>query len=304
MGMGEALAQIHPSARAYFEQANQILGYDLQQLCFAGPKNKLDQTIHTQPAILTVSVAAWAVLRENRIQANLLAGHSLGEYTALVASGSLSFEQALSLVQKRAQLMQQAVPDGQGAMAAIIGLTREEVLELCKGFYPPDVVEAANFNCPGQVVISGLRQAVLLAMEEAKRRGAKLVKQLSVSIPSHCSLMAGTGDKLAQELEKLEIKKAKIPLISNLAAKPITSPEEIKKALIQQIYSPVLREDSILYMIAQGTNTFIELGPGKVLTNLMRRIDNKVRALQIEDEKSLWHMLTDLAGVVRYFLTP
>lgn len=303
VGMGKALAEAHPVAGRYFEEANQILGYDLEKLCFYGPETKLNQTIHTQPAILTVSVAAWAVLSENKVKANLLAGHSLGEYTALVAAGVLSFEQALSLVQKRAKFMQQAVPEGQGAMAAIIGLGRDEIIGLCKEYNYPDVVEAANFNCPGQVVISGTHSTVSKAMEQAQQRGAKLVKQLPLSIPSHCSLMRGVGDKLGKELEGLTLAEAAVPIVTNVTAKPVTSPEEIKNALIKQVYSPVLWEDSVQYMIAQGANTFIELGPGNVLTKLMRRINKNVRTLQVEDEKSLWQTLNDLAGVARYFFT-
>jgi [acyl-carrier-protein] S-malonyltransferase len=294
VGMGQELAQAYPQAKSCFEQANQILGYDIQQLCFFDPEARLNQTIHTQPAILTVSVAIWAVLKDKGIQAELLAGHSLGEYTALVAAGALSFEQALSLVQKRALFMQEAVAEGQGAMAAILGLSRDEVLKLCQGFSPPDVVEAANFNCPGQVVISGLRPSVLKVMEQAKEQGAKLATLLPVSVPSHCSLMAPAGDKLAHVLEGLDINEAKIPLVSNVAAKPITSAEDIKSALIKQVSSSVLWEDSIQYMISQGIDTFIELGPGKVLSKLLKRINSAVRALQVEDEKGLQKTLTAL----------
>jgi [acyl-carrier-protein] S-malonyltransferase len=294
VGMGRGLVQAYPEAGRYLERAGQVLGYDLKQLCFTGPEARLNQTIHTQPAVLAVSVAVWAVLRDSGIQADLVAGHSLGEYTALVAAGSLGFEQALSLVEKRARFMQQAVPEGEGAMAAIIGLKRDEVLDISRGFSPPDVVEAANFNCPGQVVISGRRSAVLKAMEAAKRRGAKLVTLLPVSIPSHCSLMAGAGDELSRELKNLDMAEAAVPIVSNVAAEPVTSPGEIKDALIRQVYSPVLWEDSIRYMITQGVDTFIELGPGKVLSKLLRRINPTVRALPVEDDKGLQQALTVL----------
>ncbi len=296
MGMGKELADVYPKARAYFKQADQILGYDLSQLCFCGPEAELNRTIHTQPAILTASIAAWAVLSDNGIKPDMLAGHSLGEYTALVAAGSLSFEQALLLVQKRAAYMQAAVPEGQGAMAAIIGLKRDEVLDICRGFNPPDIVEAANFNCPGQVVISGSRDAVLKAMQQAKERGAKLAKQLPLSIPSHCSLMSAAGEKLAYELEQLTLNQAQVPIISNVTAKPITSAAEIKAALIKQVSSAVLWEDSISYMIDKGVDTFIELGPGQVLKKLLKRINKNAGILQVEDENNLQKTLSVLKG--------
>ncbi len=294
VGMGKELAESFPKAKAYFDQADKVLGYDLTEVCFSGPEAKLNQTIHTQPALLTVSVAAWAVLSDNGIKPDMLAGHSLGEYTALVAAGALDFGQALSLVQKRAAYMQAAVPEGQGAMAAIVGLTRDEVSNICRRFSPPDVVEAANFNCPGQVVISGSHASVLKAMEQARQWRAKLARQLPLSIPSHCSLMRTAGEKLAHELDKLELNQTAIPIISNVTAKPMTSAAEIKAALIKQVSSPVLWEDSISYMIAQGVDTFIELGPGQVLKKLLKRINKDVSALQVEDEDSLQKTLTIL----------
>jgi [acyl-carrier-protein] S-malonyltransferase len=297
VGMGKALAEAYPQARACFEQADQVLGYNLSQLCFSGPEAELNRTAHTQPALLTASVAAWTVFNDNGIKPDMLAGHSLGEYSALVAAEVLNFEQALLLVEKRAQYMQEAVPEGQGAMAAIIGLSRDDVVEICKGFVPPDVVEAANFNCPGQIVISGSYTSVLNAMEQAKQRGAKLVKQLPLSIPSHCSLMSIAGEKLAHALDKLKLNRAKVPIISNVSAQPMTSADEIRAALIKQVSSSVWWEDSVSYMIAQGIDTFIELGPGQVLSKLLKRINKNVQSLQGEDENSLQKTLTAIKEV-------
>ncbi len=281
-----------PQASRYFAIASEILGYDLQDLCFSGPKEKLNQTVYTQPAVLTLSAAIWASLADNGIQPQFVAGHSLGEYTALMAAGVISFEDALLLVQKRAQYMQDAAPEGKGAMAAVIGLSRKQVLEICS----PVQVEAANFNCPKQIVISGERTAVIKAIKQAKDKGAKLVSLLPVSIPSHCSLMRKVGDKIAYELDKLTFNAASIPIISNVGAKPVQASADIKDALIKQVYSSVYWEDSIRYMIAQGVDTFIELGPGNVLCRLLRRIDRKIRTLNVEDEKSRQAALDILAG--------
>jgi [acyl-carrier-protein] S-malonyltransferase len=294
VGMGYELASSYPEAKRCFEQANNLLGYDLKQLCFSGPETKLNQTVYTQPAVLTVSVAAWAVIRNRGILPDFLAGHSLGEFSALVAANSLSFEQVLGLVQKRARFMQDAVADGTGAMAAVLGLKREEVTAICQGLEASEVAEAANFNCPGQVVVSGLRQSVLKVMQQARQRGAKMVTLLPVSVPSHCSLMASAGEKLANALKQVKLNPAEVPVVCNITAKPQTMAIKIKNSLIKQVSSAVLWEDTINYMIAQGVTTFIELGPGRVLSKLVRRINPGARSLQVADNKSLHETLKAL----------
>ena len=295
VGMGRELAEAYPDAGRLFVQANELLGVDLQGIIFNGPEETLDQTIYTQPAMLTASAVAYHVLTSEGVQPQIVAGHSLGEYTALLAAGAISFEQAVTLVSKRAEYMQQAVPANQGAMAAIVGLDKEAVTSICREFSPPNVVEAANFNCPGQIVIAGFKSAVEEAMQKARARGAKLATLLPVSIPSHCSLMAVAGNHLALELDDVNFREARIPVVTNVDAKPITSADEAKKALVKQIYSPVLWEDSILKMRALGVEIFIEVGPKRVLGKLIKRIDSAARTFSVENLESLRETLSQLA---------
>lgn len=264
-GMGKDLAE------KYLDEANEILGFDLKKLCFEGPEEELKKTEITQPAILTVSVAAFESLRQkNAGQPAAVAGHSLGEYSALVAASALSFKDAVKIVHLRGKFMQEAVPLGEGAMAAILGVGNEKIEEVCA---QTGNVWPANFNSPGQVVISGKKASVEAAGEKLKEAGAKRVIPLAVSAPFHCPLMQPAADKLAAQLDKITIKDALIPVYANVTASPVTSGAEIKQLLIKQVTAPVLWEDLINNMIADGVSQFIEVGPGKVLAGLIKKID-------------------------------
>lgn len=261
VGMGKDLAE------SLLDQANEILGFDLKKLCFEGPEEELKKTEITQPAILTVSVAAFNKLSS---KPTVVAGHSLGEYSALVAAGALKFADAVKIVNLRGKFMQEAVPIGQGAMAAIIGGERAKIEEVCAGI---EGVWPANFNSTGQIVISGQKEPVEKASAACKEAGAKRALPLPVSAPFHCPLMQPAADKLKLELDKIEIKDATIPVIANVTASPVTSAAEIKDLLVKQVTAPVLWEDSVKKMIADGTTQFIEVGPGKVLAGLIKKID-------------------------------
>ncbi len=283
VGMGRTLYERFPEAREVFETASDVLGYDVAGLCFNGPPDELNRTYRTQPCILTVSVAAMKVLQNRRLSPSVVAGHSLGEYTALVAAEVLSFEDALVLTEKRGRFMQEAVPEGQGLMAAILGLSRTEVDEVClsvnSGYVAP-----ANYNCPGQIVIAGERKAVEEAVKIAKERGAKRAVVLPVSVPSHCALMIDASKRLAEELERIEFRPPKIPIVNNADAIFLHTVDSIKASLIKQLDSPLLWEDSIRVMIDSGINTFYEVGPGKILTGLIKRIDPSVKIKNIDSD--------------------
>ncbi len=264
IGMGKGLAE------EYLDKANQILGFDLKKICFEGPEDQLKQTAITQPAILTVSIAMFKQqTTDNKQQTQFVAGHSLGEYSALVAAGSISFEDAVKTVHLRGKFMQEAVPIGEGAMAAILGGERSVIENICQEI---GQVWPANYNAPGQIVISGQKSAVNAACEKLKAAGVKRTIPLAVSAPFHCPLMQPAADKLKAELDKIEIKDATIPIIANVTAKPVTSSAEIKDLLIKQVTGSVLWEDSVKYMLSQGVDNFIEVGPGKVLTGLIKKI--------------------------------
>jgi len=264
IGMGKGLAE------EYLDKANQILGFDLKKICFEGPEDQLKQTAITQPAILTVSIAMFKQqTTDNKQQTQFVAGHSLGEYSALVAAGSISFEDAVKTVHLRGKFMQEAVPIGEGAMAAILGGERSVIENICQEICQ---VWPANYNAPGQIVISGQKSAVNAACEKLKAAGVKRTIPLAVSAPFHCPLMQPAADKLKAELDKIEIKDATIPIIANVTAKPVTSSAEIKDLLIKQVTGSVLWEDSVKYMLSQGVDNFIEVGPGKVLTGLIKKI--------------------------------
>ncbi len=280
VGMGEDFYKEFDIARKTFDEADQILGFSLSELCFNGPEEELKKTYNTQPAILTMSVALNRMLNNDGIYPDIVAGHSLGEYSALVASGVLKFEDAVSLVRKRGQFMQEASPLGLGSMYAIVGLPREKVEEICREAQSFGIVEPANFNSEKQIVISGEIKALEKAGELAKEAGAKRVVPLSVSAPFHSSLMKEVGEKMRKEIEKVELNDAKIPVIANYNAKALTKKEDILEALIKQIDNPVLWVDS-MKLLASEVNMALEVGPGKVLKGLMRDIDRNVKVMEV-----------------------
>ncbi|MGA1841181.1 MAG: ACP S-malonyltransferase [bacterium] len=285
VGMGKDIYEQYPEARQVFDQASDVLDIDLKTLCFQDPEDKLKLTTYTQPAILTTSLALFACIGST--DKMFLAGHSLGEFTALAAGGSLGLETAVSLVMERGRLMQEAVPSDLGGMAAIIGLDNQEVLDACNSAREEGKVWPANFNCPGQIVITGEKKGLLKAIELAKNKGAKFSVMLPVSIPSHCPLMEPAAMRLKDMLEKIDVEDLQVPVVSNCWAIPIKEKELIKKNMIEQMTSPVKWEDSIRFMIQKGVTTFIEVGPGKVLTGLIRRIDRQARVINIYGSDSL-----------------
>lgn len=298
MGMGKELYDNYAEARELFDRADGILGRSIKELCFEGPEDELKKTENTQPAILLVSIAAMRVLSRYGVYPDMAAGLSLGEYSALVAANSITFEDALSLVMKRGRLMQQAVPLGQGTMAAVLGLERQKVEECCRLASDAGVVEPANYNCPGQIVISGHIAAVEKACAIAKEMGARRTVPLTVSAPFHCSLLKPTGQALQKELEGICIKDPQIPVISNVEALPVRDAEHIRKLLVQQVSSSVRWEDSVEYMISQGVEVFIEVGPGKALNGFLKKISPKVKGYNVEDVKSLEATLKELGGMM------
>lgn len=294
--MGKELAEKYPAARAVFDEADKALGFSISKLCFAGTEDELKLTANTQPAILTVSVAVQRVLAEKGLLPDFVAGHSLGEYSALVATGALKFADAVQLVRKRGQYMQEAVPAGEGAMAAILGLSPAVVADACKRAANGDICAPANLNSPEQTVISGHAAAVKRAIEIASQLGAKRAVILPVSAPFHSALMQPAQDKLAAELKKITFADLKMPLVTNVDADTISSGDEAHEALIRQVTLPVRWEESIRLLIEEGVNTFIEVGPGKVLSGLLRQIERSVATLNVEDEKSLAMTLEKITG--------
>jgi [acyl-carrier-protein] S-malonyltransferase len=295
-GMGRELAEKYPVARAIFDEADKALGFSLSRICFEGSEEELKQTEITQPAILTVSVAACWVLAEKRVSADYLAGHSLGEYSALVAAGSLQFADAIRLVRKRGKYMQEAVPAGHGAMAAILGLSISSVQNACKRAAEGEVCAPANLNSPDQVVISGNAGAVKRAVELASQMGAKRAVMLPVSAPFHSSLMMPAEEKLAKDLDAIKISDPHVPVVTNVDADTIRKAAEARSALIRQVSMAVRWEESMRLLIDEGVNTFVEVGPGRVLTGLMRQIERSVASLNVEDEKSLQATLGKIVG--------
>jgi [acyl-carrier-protein] S-malonyltransferase len=286
-GMGKELAEKYPSARALFDEADRALGFSISKICFEGTEEELKLTANTQPAILTVSMAVARLLAERGLSPDFVAGHSLGEYSALVAAGSLKFADAVPLVRKRGTYMQEAVPQGVGAMAAIMGLSPAVVADACKRAADGEVCSAANLNSPEQTVISGHSGAVKRAVEIASQLGAKRAVVLPVSAPFHSALMAPAQERLAGDLQNTQFGALRVPLVTNVDADTISSGDEAREALIRQVTSPVRWEDSIRALIDEGVNTFVEVGPGRVLSGLLRQIERSVAALNVEDEKSL-----------------
>ena len=295
-GMGKELAEKYPVARAVFDEADQALGFSLSKLCFEGTEDDLKLTANTQPAILTVSVAAGRVLAEKGIAPDFVAGHSLGEYSALVAAGSVKFADAVKLVHKRGTYMQEAVPAGQGAMAAIMGLSPAVVQDACKRAAEGEICSPANLNSPEQTVISGHAGAVKRAVEIASQLGAKRSMVLPVSAPFHSALMIPAQEKLEKDLNAAKFEDLQVPLVTNVDADSIRQGEEARSALIRQVTMPVRWEESMRMLLDEGVNTFVEVGPGRVLTGLMRQIERSVATLNVEDEKSLQATVEKIAG--------
>lgn len=296
VGMGRDLYETYPEARAAFDEADRTLGFPLSKLCLEGPKDELDDTINTQPAILAMSVACFKVLGTRykgqgkgqeslelgtwNLEPAFVAGHSMGEYTSLVAAGALDFTDALKLVRERGRLMKEAGQLNPGAMAAIIGLDAGTLKGICqeaRSQLPASSVQIANYNSPGQIVISGHEEALEEAMKLARERGAKRVIPLAVSIASHSPLMKPSAERLRHVVEATPLRKARIPIVANVTAEPIVEPEEIREELVTQLTSPVRWVESIEHMMAQGVSTFVEIGPKSVLTGLIKRIDKSVR---------------------------
>lgn len=286
-GMGKELAEKYPAARAIFDEADKALGFSISKICFEGTEEELKQTAFTQPAILTVSVAALWALSEKRIGADFVAGHSLGEYSALVAAGSLNFVDAVKLVHKRGKYMQEAVPAGQGAMAAILGLSPAVVADACKRAAEGGICAPANLNSPEQTVISGEAGAVKRAVEIASQLGAKRTVMLPVSAPFHSAMMMPAQEKLEKDLRATTFADPHVPVVTNVDADTIQKGDDAREALIRQVSMAVRWEESMRMLLDEGVNTFIEVGPGKVLTGLMRQIERSVTTLNVEDEKSL-----------------
>ncbi len=293
-GMGKALADAFPVARTVFEEADRALGFALSRLCFEGPEEELKLTANTQPAVLTCSVAAWRVLEEKGVRPDYVAGHSLGEYSALVAAGSLSLADAVVTVRKRGEAMQAAVPAGQGAMAAVLGLAHEKLEEVCRQAAQGEVVAPANLNSPDQIVISGQAAAVERAMEAAKAAGAKRAIRLPVSAPFHCALLEPAVAPLQQAFAGVTFRDLRVPLVTNVDADVITTAEQARDALLRQVPAPVRWEESIRKLAALGCDRFVEVGPGRVLTGLLRQIDRSLAGLNVEDLASLEKTLADL----------
>lgn len=297
VGMGQALYEEYASVKAVYDEAQKVLGWDVAALCFEGPESKLNQTQYTQPALLTTSIATWRAMGSPIHAASAFAGHSLGEYTALVAAGALSFADAVHIVHLRGRFMQDAVPEGKGAMAAIIGLKREAVDAICAEVSAHSgVVSAANYNGPIQVVIAGAIKAVENAMATALEKGAKRAIRLAVSVPSHCSLMQSASVKLKAELDKIEGHDFKIPLINNLAADKITTWQAAKAGLVEQVSCPLLWEEIIAVMLKDKPELFFEVGPGKVLAGLQKRIDRRSKLVNVEDPSGVMSSLAILVG--------
>jgi [acyl-carrier-protein] S-malonyltransferase len=288
LGMMNGLIEFQPSVKELFNTASDILGYDLLEIITSGPEEKLNQTEVTQPALLTAAYATWLIWKEkSEFTPAVLAGHSLGEYTALVCADVITFEDAVGLVAERGRCMQKAVPADVGAMAAILGLDDEQVVRVCAEAAGNEIVSAANFNSPGQVVIAGHKLAVERAINAAKEAGAKRGMLLPVSVPSHCMLMREAANEFAESLNKITFHDAEIPVLQNVDAEAKSNPDEIRPALLEQLYKPVRWVDSINNMKNMKITKIIECGPGKVLSGLIKRIERSFEIASIHDEASL-----------------
>lgn len=287
VGMGKDVYDAQPKSREVFEEGDKVLGFALSQLVFTGPESELKQTVNTQPALLTTSIAYYRAMLDMGAKPDYVAGHSLGEYSALVVAGVLSYSDAVRLVRLRGQFMEEAVPGGQGAMAAVLGADRDALNELCRLITAESgLVELANINCPGQIVVSGSEAGVSAVVQRVKEAGGKRAIPLEVSGPFHCSLMKSAADRLAAELQQITLNKPTVPVVMNVTAAPVTDPEEIRELLVRQVYSPVLWHDSVDYLIAHGVDTIVEIGSGTVLTGLVRKIDKGLKLININSLES------------------
>ncbi|WP_282941757.1 ACP S-malonyltransferase [Paenibacillus sp. RC67] len=288
VGMGKDIYESDAAAKTVFDRADSALGYSLSSLIFEGPDAELKITYHTQPALLTTSIAYLELFKAKGLQPDFLAGHSLGEYSALVAAGVLSFEDAVRTVRARGEFMEQAVPSGQGAMAAVLGGERQALQQLCEAVTAEvGVVELANLNCPGQIVISGSKEGVQGIVERGKEIGAKRVIPLEVSGPFHSSLMKPASERLSDVLSAVPMQTASVPVVANVTARPVQEPESIRELLVEQVHSSVLWEDSVAWLIEQGVDTFVEIGSGTVLAGLIKKIDKSLKIYSINSKEAL-----------------
>ncbi|GGJ92424.1 malonyl CoA-acyl carrier protein transacylase [Lentibacillus kapialis] len=292
VGMAKAFYDEYAEIRELFEQADDLLGEKLTRLMFEGPKEELTETENAQPALLLAGIAVQKLFIKENIQPIMAAGHSLGEYSALVAAGSLSFEEALPLVSKRGKLMEEAFPKGQGSMAAVLGMSQDYIEQTLESLHDDHVVDIANLNCPGQIVISGSKEGIDAAKDHLKEKGAKRVLPLNVSGPFHSRLMKPANEQFATELEHITFSDTDIPVYANVTAEPVTDKDSVKDLLIRQLYSPVRFEESIHNMMNDGVDVFVELGTGKVLSGLVRKIDRKTKTFAVQDPDSLKEFLT------------
>ena len=301
IGMGKDLVENYPEAKVLLNKANEALNeerVDLGKICFEGPEEELKNTVNAQPAILTISTILYELLRKNKIKPSIVAGHSLGEYSALVASSAIKFEDAVKLVRKRGEYMQSATPAGTGSMLAIIGLEKDEISEMCEKIKDIGIVEIANHNSPTQIVVSGEINALEKLSVMAKEKGAKMAIPLNVSAPFHSSFMETAKENLASYLEKVKINTPRIPISCNVTADYIITKEEVRSALIKQMTHPVKWVDSIMKMNSEGINCFIEVGPGKVLRGLIRQIIPEAKVFNAFDSNSLQNVVEKMKGVL------
>ncbi len=298
VGMAKEIFENYSSAREVFANASDALGYDVSLLCFNGPAEEMNRTFRTQPCLLTASTAIFRVLEDLDIRPAIVAGHSLGEYSALVAADVLSFTDALRLSEKRGLFMQEAVPEGEGLMAAILGLGSREVGDICSSVRS-GYVAPANYNCPGQIVIAGEKEAVKEAIEISRKAGAKRAVPLAVSVPSHCRLMDPASHRLSNLLEEISFANPAVPVVNNADAMILTDGEELKKSLVRQLSRPLLWEDSVRAITGTGIKLFVEAGPGKVLSGLIKRIDAFSVVLNVEDISSLKHALQSIKAQIQ-----
>lgn len=294
VGMGKELYDHFPEAKKIFDEADAALGFKISDLCFYGPENELMKTENTQPAILTVSIAALKVLEKYGVKADYTAGLSLGEYASMVYTGAMGFSDAVKLVKKRGKFMQEAVPEGKGKMAALIGISKENAVRLCADLGRDGVLECSNFNCPGQIVIGGDSETVIKAVDVAKEYGSKKAILLPVSAPFHTSMLEPAADKLENELKSIELFDTVIPIVANVNAEMTQTAEVFRKNLKHQVSSSVLWEESIIMMIEQGVDTFVEIGPGSALCGFIKKIDKSKAFMNIEDLASLEKSLNKL----------
>lgn len=292
VGMGKDLYDAHEEVRTLFETANEVLDYNLTDVMFQGPEENLTETENAQPALLLSSIAAYSLLAKENIEPEMVVGHSLGEYSALVAAQMIALEEALPLVKTRGRLMEAAFPKGQGTMAAVLGLDEHTIQKVLEPINEKEVVDIANLNCPGQIVISGSKEGVEQAEPVLKEAGARRVIPLNVSGPFHSRLMKQANEQFQESLHNVSFQDATIPVYANVTAEPVTDKEEMKQLLIQQLFSPVRFEQSIRNMIEAGINTFVEVGTGKVLCGLVRKIDRKVKTFAVEDVASFEKFLS------------